>query len=76
MAGITQVQAETNLTAWLNASEALATSKSYTINGRTLTRADTDHALKMVEFWDLKAKELSRGTSINVRQVTPFKSGY
>lgn len=59
MAGITLAQAETQLTAWLAASEAVASNQSYTIAGRSLTRADASHILKQVEYWDAKVKALS-----------------
>ena len=71
MAGIVLGVAEDQLNAWLEASIALTKSKTYTIGGRSLTRADTEHVLKMIEFWDYKVKELTKKTSINVRQVIP-----
>ena len=69
MAGITQTQAETNLSAWLAASEAVASGQSYSIAGRTLTRADADQVQSMITFWDNKVKSLERG-GIKVRGVT------
>ena len=60
MAGITQAQAETNLTAWLAASEAVALNQSYTIGDRTLTRANAQHIMTMIKFWDGQVQRLSR----------------
>lgn len=59
MAGITLAQAEAQLANWLAASEAVALNQSYSISGRTLTRANADHIQKQVEFWDSKVKQLA-----------------
>ena len=61
MAGITLAQAEAQLTAWIAASTAVASNQSYTISGRTLTRANAKEIRESVEFWDRKVKRLSRG---------------
>ncbi len=70
MAGIIQTQAETNLTAWLAASEAVALNQSYTIGDRTLTRANAQHIKSMIEFWDGQVQRLSR-TRGRTRYVVP-----
>ena len=70
MAGITQAQAETNLTAWLAASEAVASNQSYTIGDRTLTRANAQHIMSMVKFWNGEVQRLSR-TRNRTRYVVP-----
>ena len=58
MAGITLAQAEAQLAAWLAASTAVASNQSYTIAGRTYTRADAGryfaayrHALQKLAGW-------------------------
>ncbi len=71
MAGITLAQAETNLAAWLAASEAVAKSQAYSIAGRTLTRTNAAEIREQIDYWDKKVKNLSRG-GIGVRGVTPF----
>lgn len=72
MAGITLAHAEANLTAWLAASEAVAAGKQHTIGQRSLTLADADEVLKMVNYWDGMVRRLSRGSrSMRVRGVTP-----
>jgi hypothetical protein len=68
MAGITLAQAEASLARWLAADEALATGQSYSISGRSLTRAET---LKHIEYWEAKVQKLSRG-GLSVRGVTPI----
>ena len=70
MAGITQAQAETNLTAWVAASEAVALNQSYTIGDRTLTRANAQHIMSMVKFWNGEVQRLSR-TRNRTRYVVP-----
>ena len=70
MVGITLVQAETQLTAWLNASSAVAQGQSYSIStesgSRSLTRANANEIMQQVQFWDRQVKRLSRG-GIRVR---------
>ena len=70
MAGLTQAQAETNLTAWVAASEAVAVNQSYTIGDRTLTRANAAWIEKMILFWDGQVQRLSR-TRGRTRYVVP-----
>ena len=70
MAGITLAQAETNLTAWLAASEAVAASQSYTIGDRTLTRANAAWIEKMLTYWNSQVQRLSR-TRSRTRYVVP-----
>lgn len=60
MAGITTAQAEAQLASWLAASTAAASGQSYSIGNRTLTRADTDHILQQVQFWQGMVVSLSR----------------
>jgi hypothetical protein len=72
MAGITLEQAQTELDLWLAADAKLATGQSYSIAGRSISRAD---ALKYIDFWDKKVKELSAsgdGIGISVIGVTPI----
>ena len=58
MAGLTLAQAEARLTAWLEADAAVSSNQSYSINGRTLTRANAKEIRDNIEFWDSKVKEL------------------
>ncbi len=63
MAGITLAQAETNLTAWMTASEAVATGQSYSISvgssSRSLTRADAGEIREMIGYWNGMVKRLT-----------------
>ena len=69
MAGITLAQAETQLALWLAADTAVASGQSYTIAGRSLTRADAAIIQSNIKFWDQQVQRLDRG-GIRVRGVT------
>lgn len=61
MAGITLAQAEARLADWLAADEAVATGQSYTIGGRTMTRANAAEIRKNISYWNDWVRRLSRG---------------
>ena len=61
MAGITLAQAETQLAAWLAADTAVASGQSYSIGGRSLTRANAKEIRENIAFWDARVQSLSRG---------------
>ncbi len=67
MAGITLAQAEAKLATWLEAEDKVASGQSYSIGGRSLTRADARLIGERVEYWDRKVKVLSNvgGPAIN-----------
>jgi hypothetical protein len=71
MAGITLAQAESQLTAWIAASTAVAGGQSYTINGRSMTRADARAIQEQIEFWDRKCQSLA-GISNVVRKIKTY----
>jgi hypothetical protein len=58
MAGITLAQAEAQLAAYLAAETAVLAGQSYTISGRTLTRADLASIQAGITLWDQRAKNL------------------
>lgn len=70
MAGITLAQAQENLNLWIAASAAVAGSQSYTIAGRTLTRANLSEITRMIEFWEKKVATLSGTTRKPTRYIT------
>lgn len=70
MAGITLAQATSKLAEWMAADTAVATGQSYSIAGRTLTRANADEIRQNITYWNSMAKSLDRG-GIRVRGVTP-----
>ncbi len=72
MAGITYAQAEAKLAIWLEADEKVASGQSYSIAGRSLTRADASEIRSNIEFWDRQCKRLVDGRSgPKVRGITP-----
>ena len=77
MAGITLEQAQTKLEMWLEAEETLATSQSYSMSDRTLTRADLSSVEAAIDRWDKRVKKLSRssggvGSGPRIRVGTPL----
>lgn len=70
MAGITLVQAQAQLDAWLAASLAVSQKQSYAIGDRQLTLADVQHITAQISFWESRVNRLSRG-GLRVRGVTP-----
>ena len=77
MAGITLEQAQAQLEMWLDAEAAIATSQSYSIGDRTLTRADLSSIESAITRWDRRVKQLSRssggvGSGPRIRGGTPL----
>ena len=72
MAGITAAQANTALTAWIAADAAVATGQSYSIGGRSLTRANAKEIRENIDYWDDKCQELAEDSSgLIISQVAP-----
>ncbi|MEX3008996.1 DUF6148 family protein [Hoeflea sp. TYP-13] len=51
MAGITLADAQAQLAVWLAASTAVASNQSYSINGRSMTRADAGEIREQIDYW-------------------------
>ena len=65
-------EAQAQLDAWEKTSLALSTSKEYRINGQTLTRADANEVIKMINYWRDEVARLRRGGgSIRIVQGIP-----
>ena len=58
MAGLTLVQSQTQLDAYLAAETAVLTGQSYEIAGRKLTRADLDSIQKGIALWNARVVTL------------------
>lgn len=70
MAGITQAQAEAKLALWMAADDAVAKGQSYSIAGRTLTRANSAEIMKNITYWNGMVKELDDGGgNASVRRI-------
>ena len=72
MAGITQAQAEAKLTLWMAADDAVANGQSYSIAGRTLTRANSAEIMKNITYWNNMVKTIGKG-GLSVTGVTPLE---
>jgi len=60
MAGTTLAQAEAQLSLWLAADAAVSASQSYSIAGRSLSRADAGEITRKINYWESKVQLLSR----------------
>ena len=69
MAAWTLEMARARLQMWLDADEAVATNQSYTIAGRSFTRADAEVILERVRFWRREVGRLERGRGSGARVV-------
>lgn len=69
MAGITLADAEAKLATWLAAEDKVANGQEYSINGRSLKRADLGAIRESIEYWDRKVQRLSRGGIRVIRAV-------
>jgi len=58
MAGITLKEAERHLKTWLAAELEIATSQSYKIGTRMLTRADLSQVREQIKYWQRQVAEL------------------
>ncbi len=56
--GITLNEAKKHLKLWLDAEIGIATSQSYTIGTRSLTRANLKEVRDQIKFWQNKVAEL------------------
>lgn len=69
MAGMTAVTAQTHLDAWLAANLALATSQSYKVGTRSLTRADGAEVQRQIAYWTNEVQRLSSGRGRGARVI-------
>lgn len=68
MAGITLDQANAQLALWLAADSAVASGQSYSIGGRSLTRANAAEITNKIDYWTGWVNRLSRSSAgIRVR---------
>jgi hypothetical protein len=75
MAGITLAQAEAQLALYLTAEQTVLTGQSYSIGGRTLTRADLADIQEGIRIWNERANSLSAGASGRSRARTIVPAG-
>lgn len=74
MAGITLAQAQAKLTLWMTADDRVANGQSYSIGGRTLSRADAKLIRENIKFWNDWVVRLSDGGNggLLVKAITPI----
>lgn len=70
MPAISQAIAEKKLAMWLEALDALALGQSYSMNGKTLTRANLADVEKQILFWEKRVNRAGRG-GVGVSEVIP-----
>ncbi len=63
----TLAEAKTHLADWLEADAATATSQSYKVGTRTLTRADAGHIAERINFWRREVERLESGRKSGAR---------
>ena len=59
MAGITLAQAEAKLAEWMAADTAVASGQSYSIDNRTVTKAQALEIRNNIKFWDEQCRILA-----------------
>lgn len=70
MAAISQAVAEQKLAMWLDALDKIAMGQSYTINGRSLNRADLSKVQEQIEFWEKRVNRAAAG-GIRLSEAVP-----
>jgi len=68
MAGITLAQATAQLTSYLAAETAVLSGQSYSLAGRSLSRADLRTIQQGIDTWNRRVNRLTRG-GIRVRTI-------
>lgn len=69
MSGMTLQKAQEHLNAWLAANLALATSQSYKVGTRSLTRADGAEVQRQINYWSSEVQRLSSGRGRGARVI-------
>ena len=67
MAGLSQSQAQARLDDWLAADAAVSRGQAYSIEGRSMTRADAKTIRENIVFWDGQVRRLAGGSSGGIR---------
>lgn len=72
MAGITLDTAQSKLDLWMEADDAVNTGQSYSINNRSLTRADVAQIRENIKYWNDWVIKLSDGGGIRITGAVPL----
>lgn len=73
MAGITLDQADSRLTEYINAESAVLSGQSYSIGGRSLTRANLKEIRDGIDYWEKKVASLSPNRGVLIRGMVPLE---
>ena len=71
MTGITLTDAQALLGLWIAADKAVATGQSYSIGGRSLTRANASEITEKINYYNSLIAQISSGGSGRVFRVVP-----
>ncbi len=73
MSELTLAQAQENLSAWIAADLAVSKGQSYSIGGRSMTRADAKAITEKIKFWQNLVNSLTAGSGggLTVKRVMP-----
>ena len=72
MAAITLEVAKKHLEMWLEAESEVAINQSYTIGGKSFTRANLAEIRKQIEYWSNKVENLAKKKGRNrVYRIVP-----
>jgi len=63
MSTITLAEAQSQLTAWLAASQAIATGQEYWISGRRMKRADAGEVRRQINYWSSMVTALTNNAA-------------
>lgn len=72
MAGMTLARAEAQLELWLDADAKTARGQAYSIDGRSLTRADAGEITNKINYWQGWVERLSGNQRRGIRRVVPM----
>lgn len=64
---LTLADAESHLSAWMEADLAVAKGQSYSIAGRALTRADAAEIRENIDYWNRQTTMLANGARAGAR---------
>ncbi len=71
MAAVTQQIAQQHLELWLAADAAVASNQSYSIGGRTLTRADAKEIRANIDYWEARVNRKGSGARVRYGVMDP-----
>lgn len=71
MAGVSLLQAQTQLDAWIAASIAVAAGQSFSMGERSLTLVNAKEIREQIDYWDAKVNAFERTSGRQIKGITP-----